>query len=256
MFKQIRILILLCILLFVALNEWQSKARSTRWHASLWVAVYPINGDGSPATARYIDNLNTRKFYSIETFMQQQAKVYQLKLSTPVRVKLGPVIDELPPVPPDDRNILGVMWWSLIIRYWAANITENIDGPPADIKIFVIYYDPKVDHKLGHSLGLEKGLLGIVNAYASPVVTEYNNIIITHELLHTVGASDKYNLNTGLPVYPQGYAESSLLPLYPQRRAEIMAGKIPLSETETLQPRSLGKVLIGEETAIEINWLN
>lgn len=256
MFKKIRILLLLCILLFVALNEWQSNARVTSWQAPLWVAVYPINGDGSRAAAKYIDNLQDRHFTSIESFMQQQAKGYKLKLSNPVKVKLGPQINELPPKPPVNRNTLGVIWWSLKIRYWASRITDEINGPPADIKIFVVYYDPKLDHKLDHSLGLKKGLLGVVNAYASPVVTQYNNIVITHELLHTVGASDKYNLKTGLPIYPQGYAAPSQKPLYPQIQAEIMAGKIPASEHESLQPASLDDALIGTVTAIEINWLN
>ena len=36
-------------------------------------------------------------------------------------------------------------------------------------------------------------------------------------LLHGFGATDKYDLATGQPLYPKGYAEPALKPLYPQR---------------------------------------
>lgn len=254
MFKKIRILILLCALLFVALNAWHAKERSTNWHTPLWVVVYPVNGDGREVTRDYIARLQERHFKPTELFMQQQAQKYKLDLKTPVKVKLGPEINELPPQPPADRNMFGVIWWSLKIRYWAWKIPDRYEAPPADIQMFVVYYDPGKKRKLDHSLGLQKGLLGVVNAYASPIVTKYNNIILTHELLHTVGASDKYELKTGEPVFPQGYAEPSLQPLYPQLRAEIMAVKIPVSEYQSVQPSSFDDVLIGDVTATEINW--
>jgi len=31
--------------------------------------------------------------------------------------------------------------------------------------------------------------------------------VIAHELLYTLNATDKYDLNTGLPIFPNGYAE-------------------------------------------------
>ena len=57
-----------------------------------------------------------------------------------------------------------------------------------------------------------------------------------------------------MPLYPAGYAEPQRQPPLPQRRAEIMGGRIPLSQTEAKMPRSLGEVVIGPYTAAEINW--
>jgi len=78
--------------------------------------------------------------------------------------------------------------------------------------------------------------------------------VITHELLHTFGATDKYDPATGLPRYPDGFAEPELVPRYPQRLAEIMAGKMPLTSTEADLPENLGQERVGPLTAREIGW--
>jgi len=43
--------------------------------------------------------------------------------------------------------------------------------------------------------------------------------------------------------------------LFPQEQAELMAGRIPLSESRAEQPESLRQVVIGTLTAREINWI-
>ena len=82
-----------------------------------------------------------------------------------------------------------------------------------------------------------------------------NNIVIAHELLHTVGASDKYDPRTNQPLFPIGFAEPDREPSLPQKKAEIMAGRIPVDVNKTKSPKSLKKVLVGETTATEIRWL-
>jgi hypothetical protein len=81
-----------------------------------------------------------------------------------------------------------------------------------------------------------------------------NNIVIAHETLHTVGATDKYDIRSGVPNFPAGYGEPDRKPLYPQRYAEIMAGQRALSEREQEMPLSLSNVIVGPETAAEIGW--
>jgi hypothetical protein len=120
--------------------------------------------------------------------------------------------------------------------------------------MFLLYFDPAQSRRMAHSTGLQKGLLGLVNVFASADMASQNNVVITHEFLHTLGASDKYDA-THQPVYPDGYAEPDLAPLLPQRYAEIMAGRTPLTETTAETPASLDNALIGGKTAQEINWL-
>jgi hypothetical protein len=100
---------------------------------------------------------------------------------------------------------------------------------------------------------MQKGMVGVVNAYAGRGHTSTNNVIMAHELLHTLGATDKYDPASGLPVYPAGYGEPEREPLYPQRYAEIMGGRIALSPSDATIPESLRHAVIGPETAHEIN---
>ncbi len=50
------------------------------------------------------------------------------------------------------------------MRYWSWSM-DNYDHPK-DIQVFVIYFDPEQSQRLAHSLGLQKGLIGVVNAFA------------------------------------------------------------------------------------------
>ena len=76
-----------------------------------------------------------------------------------------------------------------------------------------------------------------------------------HEILHTVGASDKYNPRTNQPLYPIGFAEPDRDPVFPQKKAEIMAGRVPLEENKAEIPKGLKQTVIGQATATEIRWL-
>jgi hypothetical protein len=107
---------------------------------------------------------------------------------------------------------------------------------------------------LEHSLGLQKGLIGVVHVFASKSMQDKNSVVIAHELLHTLGATDKYNPVSNQPVYPDGYAEPHKQPLHPQFDAEIMAGRIAMSEEYAKMPASLEQCVIGGRTAQEINF--
>jgi len=253
-FKKLRILFLLFVLILVAGDYWLTKIRSTDWDSPLRIVVYPINGDGSEVSEEYIAHLEESVFEPVESYFMEESEAFELPLKEPVIVAMGPVVRELPPAPPKDRNPLRVMWWSLKMRFWVFNIDEY-QGPPANVRMFVLYFNPKEHERLDHSLGLEKGLIGVVNAYASKKYAGKNNIVLAHEFLHTVGASDKYQLSSGEPIYPTGFVDPDKKPLYPQEYAEIMAGVIPVSASEWIMPETLDQTLIGRNTAREINWI-
>ena len=254
LFKIVRIFILSMVLFSVAVGSWLTSKRSTDWQQPLWIAIYPINADNSPVTKQYIKQLSLQDFHSIEEFITEEAQEFNLPLQQPFSIKLAPEVKSLPPEPPRSGAIWEVMLWSLQLRYWAYQ-ANTFQGPKPHIRVFVKYHDAKDRRPLAHSLGLQEGMLGIVNAFASNKMTAANAVVITHEILHTLGATDKYDLNNGLPVYPAGYVETDRNPLHPQELAEIMAGKIPLSKSEAAIPKGLHQVVIGQQTAREIKWL-
>jgi len=254
-FRTLRIALLLVVLLAVAGDAWLTQLRTTSWEEPLWVSVYPINADGSAATARYIATLDNAQFAPVAEFLTREAERYGLAQTDPVQLRLAAEIHERPPEPPPGDRRLAVMLWSLKMRYWAWRMQHDVEGPPSNIQVFVQYFDPGLTDRVAHSLGLQKGLIGVVNAFASRKMAGQNNMVIAHELLHTVGATDKYDLSSNQPVYPQGYADPERDPLYPQTRAEIMGGSIPQSEHEAELPMSLNKVIVGPQTAEEIHWV-
>jgi hypothetical protein len=107
-----------------------------------------------------------------------------------------------------------------------------------------------------HSLGTTKGLIGVVYAFATPDMDGENDVVIAHELLHTLGATDKYRAADDAPRYPDGFGDPQQIPLFPQRNAELMAGRRMLSADRWQQAESLDEVVIGAATAAEIRWLN
>lgn len=254
MFKKIRVAILLLVLLFVALSAYTDRLYSTDWDIPLRVAVFPINGDGSAVTQQYISTLDAANFLALENFFEEEASEYGVHLTRPVRFWLLPTLRELPPILPPDAGGLSVVLWSLRTRYWAWRVADAPAAISPDIKLFVLYHDPALSPRLPHSIGLQKGLFGIVNVFAAKWMEGSNDTVIAHEFLHTLGATDKYDLATTLPLFPAGYADPDRKPLYPQELAELMGGRIPLSAQKAEIPVSLQQVVIGPDSAAEIGW--
>ena len=250
--KVIRVILLLLILVFVAFYSKLQRLQTTAWIEPLAVAIYPINADEQEATANYISGLSSANFESINRFFDTQWDNYSELDYQPVAIELMPALSSKPPMPPAHGNTLKIMFWSLQLRYWAYQHSK--DTNQNTVRIFIQYQQANSKKPLSHSLGLQKGLIGIVNTYADSDYQETNNIVIAHELLHTVGATDKYDLATGQPIYPDGFAVAG--DNYQQHKAEIMAGKIPVSQTESDMPYSLRYCIIGNKTATEIGWLD
>jgi hypothetical protein len=233
-------------------DAWLTRAYSTDWKDSLYVGIYPINADGSEVVEKYLEQLEHRHFESIERFLASELERYGKDLKRPVRIVLGERVYEQPPALGPEPNLLDIVLWSMRMRLWAGSATEGKERYRPDVRIFLRYHSTDNPVPLENSVGIEKGMFGIVNAYASRRLAEQNNVIIAHEFLHTLGATDKYEPGTGQPLVPIGIAEPDRSPLYPQRIAEIMGGRIAMSPEEAIIPKSLDYVTIGPLTAAEI----
>ncbi len=255
-FKSIRIFVLLLILLAVGLNTFLSGIHATSWDHTLWVGVYPINANGSEAVDQYIARLDEDSFLPIADYFETEAERHALAMSDPVKMLMAPEVKSLPPLPPESGNPLAVMWWSLKMRVWVYRSDTLTEGPSPEIKIFVIYHPRGEEERLENSLGIRKGMFGVVHAYADYGLQPKNHVVIAHEMLHTLGASDKYDPATRLPRFPDGFADPDQSPLYPQQLAEIMGSRIPQSENQATMPPSLDFTIIGDLTAREIKWVN
>jgi len=252
--RNIRILALLLVLGAVALEQWLERVHTQSWRETLWVGIYPLNADGSRTSQSYIEALTREDFVPIESFFAREAHRYGVTLDEPVHVELYPQGRELPPALAPGAGPFGIAWWSLKLRWFAAHASTVPGRVPSRIRLFVLYHDPAYLQRAPDSHGLQKGLVGVVHGFATGAMTGANGIVIAHELLHTVGATDKYDLATDEPLYPIGYGDPGQQPLYPQAGAEIMAVRRALSPQESELPRSLRSEVVGAATALEIHW--
>lgn len=250
MWKNIRILVLLLILLVVAVNAYRDQNQN--WSQPIFVLLHPINADGSATTQAYIQQLSEQDLDGVAQYLIEQSKQHS-HLPMHFYFKLGQQLQQLPPKVPETDSILEIMLWSLKFRYYAWQHHQSSDGP-ATVTLFLNYYDPQQYKVLKHSTALEKGRIGTVNLFAAKKNAERNKVVLVHELLHAFGATDKYHPQTGQPIYPMGYAFPDQQPVFPQAKAELMAGHIPTSPQHSKMPDSVNDTLIGELTATEIGW--
>src|SRR5690349_18357645 len=141
MWRLIRTTALLLLLLFVALDAYFTRIRSTSWERPLQVRVYPINGDGSDVVERFIATRRLETFSTVEKFFAAEAADYGVKLQKPFELNWAATLDKgPPPMPAPGASRLSVMFWSLRMRLWAARAPEPSGW--TDIKLFLLYYDP------------------------------------------------------------------------------------------------------------------
>ena len=210
-FRHYRILFLLSILIYVIADQAIAKHYSTAWNHTLNVVIYPINGDLSEQSQQIINTLSEHNFTSIKHFIKQQSEHYGILVHQPIKIKIAPQINKPPALPQLDAGIISTMIWSLKMRWWAWY--ENTYFGAKDIRLFVEYY-AKESSESQISVGLEKGMMALVKNYADERLMERNNVIIAHEMLHTLGATDKYDPISLLPTSPtvmliQSWGETS-----------------------------------------------
>ena len=99
------------------------------------------------------------------------------------------------------------------------------------------------------------GKIGFVEVELDSTMVDFALFVATHELFHTLGATDKYD-KRGRARYPEGFVEPKRRPLFPQRMAEVMARNLPLDTNNERPIEGLDELGVGMQTAREIGWVN
>jgi len=254
-FKLVRVVLLLCVFFIILISTWMNERRLASWERPVWLTIYPIVADEEQQTLDYVEKLDVESFADINTFFERSLKEYGVSLTPPFEFQIAPVSFDLPPIPPDRHSTFSIALWSLKMRWWSWRMDARDDLISPDIQVFVLYHSLNGTSELNMSVGMRKGMYGLVKAYATRHMQARNQMVIAHELLHVFGATDKYAFSTGDPEYPNGYAQPYKKPLFPQFEAEIMGGRIPLNSFESVEPASLAQCVIGDMTAKEIGLL-
>jgi len=251
----LRLAILLAVLAFVALGAWLDRSRSTDWDTPLRVTLYPIAGSEDPVLHGHVAALGADDFADVPAFFAGEARRHALALDEPVRIRVSHAVRTPPPLPSDDAGALGIAAWSLRFRYWAWRVAMDDPLPTPDVQVFALYHAGDGARPVPDSLGLSKGLMALTHLYSDRDAHGSNQVVVAHELLHTLGARDKYDRASGRPLVPDGLGDPGQAPLFPQRYGEIMAGRIAVSAGDAVIPGRLAQMRVSPATAREIGWL-
>ena len=254
-FGTLRLGILVAILVFVALGAWLDRVRSRDWDAPLRITVYPVADSMAADVRAYTASLSAEDFRDVEVFFRKEAASYGVKLEQPVRISVSSAATVTPPALPERPGRLTIALWSLRMRYFAARTAWKDPLPTPDIQVFALYSPLRAGAAaMPDSIGLSKGLMAVTHLYGDARAAGSNQVVLAHEILHTLGATDKYDLASGQPLVPTGLAEPDRRPLYPQRFGEIMGGRIATAANTAVIADSLDDMRVGPQTAGEIGW--
>ena len=251
--KKYRVTFLLAILVGVI---WLAVTDRTPappdWDEALKVVIYPHNADGSDAAERFIAEQKPEDFEPITDFFTEQAARYELPIARPFELLMGPPLASAPRSPPRSGNFLERLRWGLSIRWWQFRFRDHDNNP--DIIVIAHHFAPENRPSMPCPVAIDEYRLVIANLVAGEPDCQ-GLVIIAHEILHTVGASDLHDLYTLIPRFPEGYAEPDREPRYPQTHAELMAPRIPIAPYSEKEAHSFDEVVIGQTTAREIGWI-
>lgn len=254
MWRTIRVTVLLVVLALVAAGAWLDRHRTTSWQRTVWVGAFALNADGSAASAAELQRLPSIDLAEVAAFINAEARRHGVTVSEPVSLRFYPAPAAPPPQLTPGSGPLSRAWWSLRMRWYRWRAVQAVPRAAPQIALFLLFHDPARSAALPHSVGLQRGLTGVIHLFADREYRGENDIVIAHELLHTFGATDKYDLASGLARFPDGYADPEQQPRFPQRRAEIMAGRIPLAEDDQVMAADFSETVVGSLTAREIGW--
>ncbi len=158
---------------------------------------------------------------------------------------------------PTGEGAIALVKQALAARAWRRAIDPRIGVIPDhwDTRVYVVARKPASETRsFVEGQSEQDGRIGAVDVELDASMADLTLFVVTHELMHTLGASDKYD-GAGRASVPKGLAEPDRVPRYPQRFAEVMARNRPVSETEEVVIASLDELAIGPFTAKEIGWV-
>lgn len=257
-FFALRVGILLVILAGVALYAWrdvESRAARKDWSRPLSVAVVVIAD--APLEDGVVERLRERT-PTLEARLTLELRAHGGELSRPFSFEVfGPVkVSGKPPELPESDGVRDAISFSWNLKRFSsqANDAAGIASRRFDSYIYVIAKPPASEkRKAVEGLSQLGGRLGVVKVDLDRTMIDFALFVVTHELFHTLGASDKYD-QLGDPVVPDGLPEPDRRPLYPQGFTEIMARHRALAPGRSVPPESLQELSVGVKTAEEIGW--
>ena len=256
LFFKARVTVLLTLLFCVAVwaghDIWSRRARKA-WTRTLEigvvvVAVGPIDDDAILALRARVPALEARLAVEMGRYRAGAPRPFRFTV-------LGPVAGGAPPRSPGD-GFLDAARHTYDLWRWRRDLDAraHVVAGAFDSRIYVAARRPANDKRQSvEGESEDNGRIGTVSVELDRDMADLALAVVTHETLHTLGASDKYDA-AGHALVPVGLAEPGRVPLYPQRFIEVMSRGRPIAPALEKLPESVEELAIGPVTAVEIGW--
>lgn len=256
-FYRVRVALLTSILAIVLVYAWRDRrarlARNT-WESPLRVGLVFLRLGNVDETA--LERMMERSS-ALEARLQSELNRYRPEVPAGAIqiLQYGPVnVNHAPPTTGRDTywdraRMAYELWiYTRIIDQEAGVRSRDLDS-----RIYVVTEPSTGKTNFVDGFGQAGGRIGVAHVGLGPNMVDYGLFVAAHELLHTLGATDKYD-SEGNALIPDGLADPEQRPLFPQPGAEVMAGTRVLSTSLEAAPDSLQDLWVGPKTAREIGW--
>jgi hypothetical protein len=251
-----RTAVLLAVLVGVLVWAWKDRQRledRREWRVPLKVGVFVIqDGDVDSAAIAALPGRADEMMNILETeYRRYDGKIspFELRVLGPI-----PLPDVLPKLESDD--FLERVEFTFQMWRFRRSVSRSLGEPTDDIDVSILLVTRPArgnQPRIFEGIAAKDGDFGVVQIELSQDNVDLAVITAVHEMLHTLGARDKYDPSTGEAEFPAGYYDSRIR--YPQRYMEIMAHDIPLADGKSRLPSLVGEVRVGNSTAREIGWI-
>jgi hypothetical protein len=252
---KIRISALLAILVVVvlyALANVRSRRARTEWTRPLNVALVLVR-DGAVDPAA-IAALKAR----VATLQDRMADELHRYRAAPDRpflfVAQGPVDLPAPAPKLEGDGVTDLLAHSWKLSRWVAKIDDaaHMRASAYDTAVYVVLRPAVGTSRFVEGDSEQGGRIGTLEVELDASMVDFALFVTAHELLHTLGALDKYD-ETGRTKIPEGLADPDAP--YPQSFAEVMARGRVIAPGHEEPPDSLELLRVNAATAKEIGWV-
>jgi hypothetical protein len=258
-FFYVRLTVLLTILAGVLMWAWadvRSRQARNRWDHTLDVIVVivqlePIEDKALEAFRSHVPELEERLATELSRYRPGAPRPFHFRI-------LGPIEGQPAPPPIAKDSLVDEILQSIALSAYVKDVDKRagVDKSLYDSRIYVTVRGAiQKERTLAEGRSEQGGRIGLVEVELDAASAELPAIVVGHELLHTLGATDKYDPR-GQTMFPTGLAEPDRIPIFPQRFAEIMARNRPLSAFEERVPDGFDQIAVGATTAREIGWVH
>ena len=247
------LLVLVGVLLWAG-NDWLRRRARKAWAAPLRVALVLVERE--PVPPELLQRLESRVL-DLEQRLLRERQRHTGKAEPPFAfVVKGPVsaASDAPRV--GEQDVPGLIKHTWALWQWTRDVDQRagVEWRGYDSRIYLVL--KPAQHRAPAFVEGESedgGRVGVASADIADDMLDFALFVASHELFHTLGASDKYDPN-GHASFPGGFADPGRQPRFPQPGAELMARNVPLEEGVERPPDTLEELWVGDETAREIGW--